>query len=83
MTDKLNEKRVERELKLFIDRHFVSPNKCKDLKQIQFYIRELSQKIEYLKENFNYVPDLAYNLLTEYNRIQNKTIHFTFQRLYC
>lgn len=76
-------KTVDRKFKLFIARNFESPRKCKNIHQIQFYIRELSDQIENFKENFNYVPSEAYSLLADYNFIQNKYIYANFQTAYC
>ena len=76
-------KSIDRKFKLFISRNFESPKKCKNIHQIQFYIRELSDQIEYFKKNFNYVPDEAYSMLSDYNQTQNKHIYSNFQAVYC
>ena len=81
--EKLSQKRIDREFSLFATRHFEKPRKCRDLRQVQFYIRELSNRIEELKKNFNYVPDSAYALLADYSMIQKRYILDNFTRIYC
>ena len=76
-------KSIDRKFKLFVSRHFETPAKCKDLKQIQFYIRELSIRIDELKKNFNYVPQDAYSMLAEYNKLQNQRVYSNFKTIYC
>lgn len=64
-------KHLERELKNFTARNFVRPSDCRNLDQIRFYIQELCAKIEDYKKRFNYVPNTAYALLSQYNSKQN------------
>ena len=78
----LEKKRIDREMKFFTAKHFEKPSRCRDPKQIQFYIKELAEKIHDLKKHFNYVPDFVYSLLADYNRVQNQYILENFQRQY-
>ena len=75
-------KQIEREFRLYTNRHLESPSKCKNLGQIQFYIKELSSKITEYNNRFNYVPDYAYTMLSDYNFSQNKLIFSNFQQEY-
>jgi hypothetical protein len=63
------------DLKKFTARNFVRPNDCRDITQTQFYVRELCVKIEEYESRFNYVPQWAYSLLSQYNIVQNKLIY--------
>ena len=76
-------KRLDAELKKFAAKNFESPVRCRDLKQIQFYVRELCVKIEEFERRFNYVPGVAYSLLAQYNERQNSMISREFRRIYC
>ena len=67
-------KRLEMELRNFTSRNFVRPSDCRDMTQIQFYVRELCMKIEEYESRFKYVPQWAYSLLSQYNLMQNKLI---------
>lgn len=66
----------------FTVRNFEKPNKCKNLDQLRFYIRELCLKIEEYETKFHYVPEWAYTLLTQYNQKQNSLLLEDFQRTY-
>ena len=77
-----NRKEVDNELKKFADRNFEKPTDCKDLEQIRFYVRELCLKIEELEKRFEYVPNSAYSLLTQYNSKQNSIISKDFSDTY-
>ena len=79
---RFEKKQVEKELKRFTKRHFEKPSKCKNIDQVRFYVRELSEKIRDLKKKFNYVPDYAYALLTQYNSVQNGMIYTNFKKNY-
>ena len=75
-------KHLELELKNFTSRNFVRPSECRNLDQIRFYIRELFEKIEEYKRRFNYVPGLAYALLSQYSSRQNSMLYQDFIRNY-
>lgn len=75
-------KRVEKDLRKFISNHFVKPSRCQNVGQIQYYVAELSNKIEELKRRSGYVPNYAYQLLSQYNSSQNSIIHQEFKRMY-
>lgn len=75
-------KRIDREFQIFTSRNFESPKRCKNLDQIRFYVQELSTLVEDFKRRFNYVPDAAYNLLTQYNTIQNRLVFANFKNSY-
>ncbi len=69
-------------LKEFTSRNFEKPDKCKNLGQIRYYIRELCLKIEEYETKFQYVPESAYSLLSQYNMVQNSIIYEDFHRNY-
>ncbi len=75
-------RQLEKDLRIFTARHFDKSSRCKNLVQIQFYLKELTLKIEEFKIWFNYVPDSAYTLLSDYNAMQNKFIFRKFRRSY-
>lgn len=75
-------KHLETELKKFTARNFVRPSECRNLEQIRFYIKELCAKIEDYKRRFNYVPNTAYALLSQYNLRQNAILYRDFVRNY-
>jgi hypothetical protein len=69
-------------LKEFTSRNFEKPNNCKNLGQIRYYIRELCLKIEEYETRFQYVPESAYSLLSQYNLVQNSLIYEDFHKNY-
>ena len=73
-------KQLENDFSKYTSRHFEKPTRCKNLGQIQFYIKELSVKISEYKQRFNYVPDKAYMLLSDYNASQNRLIFRNFRQ---
>ena len=75
-------KHLEVELKNFTSRNFVRPSDCRNLDQIRFYIAELCIRIEDYKKRFNYVPNAAYALLSQYNSRQNSMLYRDFTRNY-
>jgi len=77
-----DKKLIEIDFNKFTKRHFEKPSKCKNIGQIQFYVQEISLKIEEFKLRFNYVPKAAYIMLSEYNAWQNKLIFKNFQHSY-
>jgi hypothetical protein len=82
MTD-YEQKKIEMELKAFIARNFEKPLDCKNQDQIRFYVGELSHKVEALERQFNYVPEWAYSLLSQYNAAQNRILDLEFKNSYC
>lgn len=78
-----NEKKnLELELRKFTARNFVRPSECRNLDQVRSYIRELCVRIEEYKERFNYVPNTAYSLLSQYNSRQNSMLYQDFRSSY-
>ena len=75
-------KQLEKEFKRYTSRHLEKPSRCKNLVQIQYFIKELSTKISEYNLQFNYVPDHAYMLLNDYNSSQNKLIFRNFRNEY-
>lgn len=75
-------KKIEMDLMNFTSRNFEAPSNCRNIDQIRFYVRELCSKIEELERRFNYVPAQAYNLLAQYNRVQNQMIYVQFAENY-
>ncbi len=65
---------LEEQLKSFATKNFVRPSDCRNIAQVQFYVKELCDKIEQYEKNFDYVPDWAYTLLSQYNLIENKMV---------
>lgn len=75
-------KRLDAEFSSFAKRNFEKPARCKNLEQIRFYVNELSMKVDELKRRFNYVPDSAYVLLSQYNSLQNRMVYMNFKNSY-
>lgn len=75
-------KQIDTEFKKFTSLNFEKPTKCKSLGQLHYYVKELSQKIKELKRRFNYVPDRAFLLLTEYNQMLNNLVFKNYQEVY-
>lgn len=75
-------KRLEMELRNFTSRNFERPADCRNLDQIRFYVKELCGKIEEYEIRFNYVPQWAYSLLSQYNLVQNRLLHAEFVTTY-
>lgn len=67
-------KMLETQLKSFAAKNFVRPSDCRNIGQVQFYVKELFGKIEDCERNFNYAPSWAYTLLAQYNLVQNKMV---------
>ena len=67
-------RKLEMALRDFTSRNFVRPSDCRDVTQTQFYVRELCLKIEEYESRFNFVPEWAYSMLSQYNLVQNKLI---------
>jgi len=72
---------LEIDFNKFTNRHFEEPSECRNNGQVQFYIQELSIKIEEFKSTFNFVPNNAYVLMNEYNASQNKLVFRNFHQI--
>ena len=75
-------RKLEKKFNQFTKRNFEAPRKCKNLDQIRYYMKELSIKIEEFNKQFNYVPQQAYTLLSQYNSLQNKMVFSHYQNIY-
>ncbi len=75
-------KKLEFEFNSFAKRNFEKPGNCRNIDQIRFYVQELSQRIEEMKTTSGYVPDAAYRLLAQYNKVQNKLVYEYFKNTY-
>jgi hypothetical protein len=81
MTD-FEKTKLDIALKDFTLRNFEKPEKCKNSEQIRYYVRELCLKIEEYESKFQYVPEWAYTLLTQYNSVQNNLHYKDFHKVY-
>jgi hypothetical protein len=75
-------KKLEMELRNFAVRNFERPADCRNLDQTRYYVKELCGKIEEYEIRFNYVPQWAYSLLSQYNLVQNRMLHLEFVTSY-
>lgn len=75
-------KQIDSDFKSFTSLNFEQPKKCKSIGQLQYYVQELTRKIKELKAKFNYVPEKAFLLLTEYNTMVNSLIFKNYQEVY-
>jgi hypothetical protein len=73
---------IKKQFRRFTAKHFKKPSHCRNIHQIRFYVAELSLKIDELKKRFNYVPDNAYSLLSQYNATQNSLLLSDFVKDY-
>ena len=79
---RFEQKRLDLEFNKFTRMNFDKPQQCRSIQQIRYYMKELSDKINDFKRSFNYVPNSAHTLLTQYNAAQNRLIHRNFQKVY-
>jgi hypothetical protein len=79
---RFEQKKLDVEFNRFTKMNFDKPQKCKSIGQIRYYVDELSIKIKEFKASFNYVPNSAHALLSQYNAAQNRLIHKNFQEVY-
>jgi SMC interacting uncharacterized protein involved in chromosome segregation len=79
---RFQQKRLDVEFSRFTKMNFDKPQKCRNIDQIRYYMNELSAKIQELKRSFNYVPESAHVLMSQYNAAQNRLIHKNFQEAY-
>jgi hypothetical protein len=79
---RFEQKRLDVEFSRFTKMNFDKPQKCRNIDQIRYYMNELSAKIREFKQSFNYVPDAAHILMSQYNSAQNRLIHKNFQEAY-
>lgn len=75
-------KQIDKEFSSFTAMNFEKPNRCKSLGQLRYYVQELTRKINELRKRFNYVPDRAFILLTEYNQKLNSLVFKNYQEVY-
>lgn len=75
-------RQIENEFKKFTTLNFEKPSKCKSLGQLHYYVAELTKKISELKSRFNYVPERAFILLSEYNQMLNNLVFKNYQEAY-
>ena len=80
--DSKEQKRITREFLIFTRRSFDKPSKCRNLGQLQYYVSELSRVIEDMKRQYNFVPQVAYDMLADYNRVQNSLLYVEFKKHY-
>ncbi len=77
-----DKKHLEKQLREFTGRNFVQPSECRNLDQIRFYIQELCLQIEEYRKRFDFVPGIAYALLSQYNSRQNSMLYQDFLKNY-
>lgn len=81
MTD-YEKKKLETSFKSYTSRNFERPEKCRNIDQIRYYVQELYNKIKEYEIEFNYVPEHAYILITQYNQAHNSLLYKDFRNLY-
>lgn len=75
-------RKIDTDFKKFTSLNFEKPTKCKSLGQLHYYVQELTGKIKELRARFNYVPEKAFLLLTEYNTMVNNLVFKNYQEVY-
>lgn len=74
-------KQLEYNFIKFIKKYFEQPCKCRNIGQVQFYVKELvARKIEKFKSGFNYTPKPACILLIAYNTSRKNLTLKDFQK---
>ena len=66
---------LEIEFLTFTSRHFEKPEECRNVGQVQFYIKELYIKIGEFNGAHHFIPKAALMLLGEYKTVRKKLIH--------
>ncbi len=79
---RFEQKKLDYEFNRFARMNFDKPQKCRSIGQIRYYMQELRGKIQEFKEAFDYVPDTAHTLMSQYNAAQNRLIHKNFREIY-
>jgi len=79
---RFEQKKLDSEFNRFTKMNFDKPQKCTSIGQIRYYMKELAERIAYLKSSVMYVPNSAYTLMSQYNAAQNRLIHRNFQEVY-
>ena len=75
-------KKIDTEFKRFALQNFEKPARCRSLGQLHYYVSELTKKISEFKNRFNYVPEKAFILLSEYNQMLNILVFKNYQEAY-
>lgn len=75
-------KKIELERRAFASRNFAKPMDCKNPDQVRFYGEELCQKTDAPERGFKHVPEWAYDLLAQYNAVQNRLLYVEFKNSY-
>lgn len=78
----LEKKRIDRAFQLFAVRNFEKPKRCKNVEQVRFYLKELTETVKKYEDEFSYVPGEAYKLLSEYNSLHNSMVFEHFKNTY-
>ena len=80
---RFEQKKIDVEFSKFAKMNFDKPQNCRNIGQIRYYMDELTSKMKELRSSFNYVPDYAHTLLSQYNDAQNRIILKNFRQVYC
>lgn len=75
-------RKIEQDFLVFARSNFEKPSECRNLEQIQFYIQEIGDYMEDMKNTYNYIPDSVYSLLKQYHTLQNKMAFEAFINYY-
>lgn len=78
----MSTRELDMNFKRFTEKNFEKPSRCNNLEQARFYVRELSGMIRDFRTKFDYVPQSAYQLLAQYNQIQNRMLFNDFKNTY-
>jgi hypothetical protein len=79
---KAQEKQAEKEFKRFAKRHLMHPKRVRRIEQTQHFIYELHKLINDYRLRFNYVPDEAHLMFSEYQNIQDRMVYENFRQTY-
>jgi len=63
---------IYKQFRTLIEKNFELPGNCANSHQVLFYINELKSHIKYYRLNFSYVPNIAFYLMEEYQRVVSK-----------
>jgi hypothetical protein len=71
--------RINKMFQRFVKKELKHPLKCNDLDRLRFYVQGLAEMLTGLEQEHGHVPNAIYQLLSEYNRVQNVLINEHFE----
>ncbi len=79
---KTQEKQAEMEFRRYARRNLMNPKKITRIEQTRHFIFEMHKLINEFRDRFNYVPDEAHMMFSEYQNIQDRMVYENFRQTY-